>query len=64
MKPALYTFALAALLAGCDQPTKPPAPQTELLAPQREALDKSKQVQQTVNEQAEQQKQAIDQEAQ
>lgn len=65
MKHALYAFILASMLAGCDKSSQPPTPTTtKLFEPQREALDKSKQVQQTVNDQAEQQKQALDQQAQ
>lgn len=62
MKITLHAFILAIMLAGCGEPSQPPAPKAQLFEPQREALDKSKQVQQTVNDQAEQQKQAVDEE--
>lgn len=64
MKTALQILILAFMLAGCSESSQPPAPTTKLFESQREALDKSKEVQQTVNDQAEQQKQAVDQQAQ
>ncbi len=64
MRISLYTFILAGVLTGCGEPSQLPTPTTKLFESQREALDKSKQIQQTVNEQAEQQKQAVDQQSQ
>lgn len=63
MKPTLYFCILISILAGCGEPSQPPEPKTKLFQPQREALDKSKEVQQTVNEQVEQQNQAIKQQS-
>jgi len=62
MRLAPNILILTFLLAGCGEPSQPPVPKAQLLAPQREALDKSKQVQQTVNNQVEQQQQAVDEE--
>lgn len=59
-----YLLAASLLLAGCGKPSQPPAPTAKLFEPQREALDKSRQVEQTVTEQADQQKQAVDQQTQ
>jgi uncharacterized lipoprotein YajG len=59
-----YLLAASLILVGCDKPSQPPAPTAKLFEPQREALDKSKQVQQTVNQQAEQQKEATEQQTQ
>lgn len=64
MKPILYAIAFAFVLVGCGEPSQPPTPKAKLFEPQREALDKSKQVEQTVNQQAEQQQQAVDQQTQ
>ncbi len=64
MKTATYLILAASLLAGCGEPSQPPAPKTKLFEPQRDALDKAKGVQQTVNEQAEQQKQSADDQTQ
>jgi uncharacterized lipoprotein YajG len=64
MKSTPYLLAVLFILAGCDKPSQPPAPTAKLFEPQREALDKSKQVQQTVNQQAEQQKEATEQQTQ
>lgn len=64
MKTALYLIFAASLLTGCDEPAQPPVPKAKLFEPQRDALDKAKGVQQTVNEQAEQQKQSTDDQTQ
>lgn len=64
MKYFPYLLAVSFILAGCGEPSQPPAPKAKLFEPQREALDKSKQVQQTVNQQAEQQKEATEQQTQ
>lgn len=64
MKLILYVLACSFILAGCGEPSQPPTPKTKLFEPQREALDKSRQVEQTVTEQADQQKQAVDQQTQ
>lgn len=55
MKFSSCVIALAVLLAGCGESPQTPPP--KLFEPQREALDKAKGVEQTVNQQAEQQKQ-------
>jgi len=63
MKPFLLLAITTTLLfAGCGENTQntPPA---KLFEPQREALDKAKGVEQTVNQQAEQKKQDVDHES-
>ncbi len=64
MKTVLMALSLALPLAGCGEPSQPPAPEAKLFEPQRETLDKSRQVEQIVTDQADQQKQAVDQQTQ
>jgi hypothetical protein len=54
---------IALLLCGCSEPTQPPPPKTKLYEPQREALDKAKTVEQTVQDKADQQKEDISHQA-
>lgn len=63
MKATRYAITIALLLAGCGESTQPPPPQTKLLEPQREALDKAKSVEQSVTQQAEQQRQEAERQA-
>jgi hypothetical protein len=63
MKISLYTIMIALLLAGCGESPQPPPPKTKLFEPQRGALDKAKGVEQTVNQQADQQKQDVERQA-
>lgn len=53
-------FVLILCLAGCGDSAQPPSPQTGLFAPQRDALEKAKGVEQTVQDQAERQKEDIE----
>lgn len=60
--------AAAVLIAGCEEkpPYQPPLPHTDpnqskLFEPQREALDKAKGVQQTLDEKALEQRQQVEQ---
>lgn len=64
MKIAIYTLMLTTILTGCGESSAPPPQKTKLFEPQREALDKAKEVQQTVDEQAERQKQETKQQTQ
>lgn len=57
MKIALCCL-IVVLLAACSESKQPPPP--KLFESQRQALDKAKGVEQTVNQQAEQQKQEAD----
>ncbi|OGV73641.1 MAG: hypothetical protein A3B82_05440 [Methylophilales bacterium RIFCSPHIGHO2_02_FULL_57_10] len=62
MKPFfLLTITTTLLLTGCGESTQN-TPSAKLFEPQREALDKAKGVEQTVNQQAAQQKQDVDHE--
>ena len=62
MKPFfLLAIITPLLLVGCDESTQS-TPRTKLFEPQREALDKAKGVEQTVNQQAGQQKQDVERE--
>lgn len=64
MKFSSCLIAVAVLLAGCGESRQASAPPpAKLFAPQREALDKTKGVEQTVNQQAEQQKQEAERQA-
>lgn len=64
----VVALASPVLLAGCDEPpNKPPLPQTDQAKPaaglfqdQRNALDKAKGVESTVNDQAQQQRETIE----
>jgi hypothetical protein len=53
-------FVLALCLAGCGDTAQPPPPQTDLFASQRDALEKAKGVEQTVQGQAERQREDIE----
>lgn len=64
MKGKNMNFFLAAIIAllvsGCGESSQPP-PQTKLLEPERETMDKAKGVEQIVTQQADQQKQDTEQ---
>jgi outer membrane lipoprotein-sorting protein len=60
MKSALLVISLALLLAGCGESAQNTPPPAKLFVPQRDALDKAKGVEQTVKQQAEEQKQDVE----
>lgn len=64
MKLALSSLALALLLAACGESKQSQSPSSDkLFESQRAALDKAKGVEQTVSQQADQQKQEADRQA-
>lgn len=56
----LLSCFMVLMLVACGESKQPQTPPAKLFEPQRQALDKAKGVEQTVNQQAEQQKQEAD----
>jgi hypothetical protein len=60
MRVFLLIVSIALLAAGCDENQQDSPPPAKLFVPQREALDKAKGVEQTVKQEAEEQKQDVE----
>jgi hypothetical protein len=60
MKSLFLAISLALLISACGESAQNTPPPAKLFVPQREALDKAKGVEQTVIQQAEEQKQDVE----